>query len=106
MNKKIPAGEPLSIFRYGQGLLPSQSRRRHSLGQCMKLRFSVSDFIFHLAQPPLLVAIRRGDPGSRITLIVGASVLRNAVEVGEELVILLLRDRVEFVVMTARAAHC
>src|SRR5262245_12579937 len=60
--------------------------------------------IVQFSHAGLLLVVRRVDPGGRV-VIGRATVLHHTVEVGVKLVVLLLGDRVVFVIMAARAAQ-
>src|SRR5262245_11141928 len=99
---EVVGWRPLRAGALGQPPLPTTLGRRGAFQLRGQSPLSPGDLGFQLSQLSSLSTRRRGDPRRRVAVIAGATVFRDAVEVGVDLVILALRQRVELMVMAAR----
>src|SRR5262245_38208121 len=85
--------------------LPVLLGERVGFGQGVEATFCSGELAFKLVESLLLFISRRGHPGRRIAVVARAPVFGNVVEVGRELIVLTLCERIEFVIVAARAAE-
>ncbi len=96
---------PAFVARARDFLLPLRLRL-HNLGsQPLEVRFGAFQARIQLAQALFLLVRRRRNHRRRVAVFEHPAALRNVVEISENLIELALRNRVEFVIVAARAAH-
>ena len=105
VGRQAVAGRPDDGVGVAERRLPGALRLVDLRPQLRELRLGRRDAIVDRPQLLLLFRRRRVDQGRRVAGLLPDPRLRDAVEVGEELVELLLLDRVELVVVAAGAAH-